>query len=327
MNPMINDSQLKQALKNTRLAPWYDFFIEATRDRFAQYTHGELENWRSLIDNLPEINVQNYSLSDCVTIESEQPLADDIKIQLTEQLRQLHPWRKGPFNFFSIAIDTEWRSDWKWQRIQPYIADLKGKLVLDVGCGNGYHLWRMIEQQAQLVIGIDPSQKFLAQFNCIQKYLQIANCHLLPIGIEDMPHDMERRGFDTVFCMGVLYHQKSPMELLNRLKGLLNKGGQLVLETLVIEGDENQVLVPEGRYAQMRNVWFIPSAKALQIWLKKIGFNSVKTIDISVTSLQEQRATDWMTFHSLQDFLDPTDSSKTIEGYPAPRRATLIATK
>ncbi len=324
---MINYSVLKQSLKNTRLAPWYDYFVQATQQRFEQYTHGELESWRNLIEDLPQLDIKSYSLSDCVTLKAEKALDELQRQQLIKQLMLLHPWRKGPFNLFGIEIDTEWRSDWKWQRIQPHIADLKGRLVLDVGCGNGYHLWRMLEQQAELVLGIDPSQKFLAQFNCLQKYLQIPNCHLLPIGIEDMPADMERHGFDSVFCMGVLYHQKSPMELLNRLKALLNKGGQLVLETLVIEGDEKQVLVPEGRYAQMRNVWFIPSAKALQKWLRKIGFKQVETIDISVTSVQEQRATDWMTFHSLKDFLDPADSSKTIEGLPAPVRATLIASK
>ena len=50
-------------------------------------------------------------------------------------------------------------------------------------------------------------------------------------------------------------------------------------------------------------------------------------MDIDITSVEEQRATDWMTYQSLKDFLDPNDPTKTIEGYPAPMRATLIATK
>nr|WP_169730591.1 DUF1698 domain-containing protein [Carnimonas nigrificans] len=41
----------------------------------------------------------------------------------------------------------------------------------------------------------------------------------------------------------------------------------------------------------------------------------------------EQRSTEWMTFQSLKDFLDPEDQHKTIEGYPAPRRALLVATR
>ena len=46
-----------------------------------------------------------------------------------------------------------------------------------------------------------------------------------------------------------------------------------------------------------------------------------------MTSTDEQRATKWMTNHSLIDFLDPNNKSLTIEGYPAPKRAVFIATK
>jgi tRNA (mo5U34)-methyltransferase len=48
-------------------------------------------------------------------------------------------------------------------------------------------------------------------------------------------------------------------------------------------------------------------------------------VDVNVTSTQEQRSTEWMSFHSLENFLDPDDHSKTIEGYPAPRRAIITA--
>ncbi|PMC22346.1 tRNA 5-methoxyuridine(34)/uridine 5-oxyacetic acid(34) synthase CmoB, partial [Klebsiella aerogenes] len=44
--------------------------------------------------------------------------------------------------------------------------------------------------------------------------------------------------------MGVLYHRRSPLDHLWQLKDQLAPGGELVLETLVIEGDENTVLVP-----------------------------------------------------------------------------------
>ena len=246
---------------------------------------------------------------------------------MIKTLKELHPWRKGPFNLFDIHIDTEWRSDWKWERIKPHISSLKNRTVLDVGCGNGYHCWRMLGEQARFVLGIDPSQKFLAQFAIIQKYLGLNNCHLLPLGIEDMPKDMHKNAFDSVFCMGVLYHRKSPIDLLYQLKNLLNDKGELILETLVVDGDENTVLVPSSRYAQMRNVWFLPSVKALELWLKKSGFKQINTIDINQTTIKEQRATEWMTFHSLENYLDNGDPNKTVEGYPAPKRATIIAKK
>jgi tRNA (mo5U34)-methyltransferase len=53
----------------------------------------------------------------------------------------------------------------------------------------------------------------------------------------------------------------------------------------------------------------------------------VRIADVSVTSIEEQRRTEWMITESLEQFLDPADHSKTIEGYPAPMRAVLIATK
>jgi len=147
---------------------------------------------------------------------------------------------------------------------------------------------------------------------------------VLPLGVDDLPNFVE---FDTVFSMGVLYHRRSPVDFLQQLKSLLRPDGELVLETLVIDGDEQQLLIPAGRYAKMRNVWFIPSVLMLERMLRRCGYKNVRTVDVSVTTLDEQRSTDWMQFHSLADFLDPEDSSLTIEGYPAPKRAILLANR
>jgi tRNA (mo5U34)-methyltransferase len=75
----------------------------------------------------------------------------------------------------------------------------------------------------------------------------------------------------------------------------------------------------------MRNVWFIPSCDELLHWLQRAGFVGARLIDVNQTSTAEQRRTEWMHFHSLENFLDPADAGKTIEGYPAPRRASFIA--
>jgi len=238
-------------------------------------------------------------------------------------LKTFHPWRKGPYHLHGIHIDTEWRSDWKWDRLLPHISPLKNRSVLDVGCGNGYHMWRMLGEGAHQVIGIDPSELFLVQFEAVRKLMgDNQKVHLLPLGIEQLP---ELKAFDTVFSMGVLYHRRSPIDHLIQLKNQLVSGGELVLETLVIEGDENAVLVPFDRYAQMRNVYFFPSALALKAWLEKVGFVDVRIVDENVTSLDEQRTTEWMKHNSLPDYIDPNDPSKTVEGYPAPRRAILVA--
>jgi tRNA (mo5U34)-methyltransferase len=149
------------------------------------------------------------------------------------------------------------------------------------------------------------------------------NIDLLPLKMEDVPRPL--KAFDTTFSMGVLYHRKSPIDHLTELKDTLKTGGQLVLETLVIEGEVGDVLMPEDRYAQMRNVWFLPSCDTLLLWARRAGFKNPRIVEKNVTSLDEQRSTDWMQYQSLTDFLDVDDKTKTAEGYPAPLRATLIA--
>ena len=233
------------------------------------------------------------------------------------------PWRKSPFDIFGVEVDTEWRSDWKWQRIAPHISSLADRMVLDVGCGSGYHCWRMWAEGARLVLGIDPTLLYFFQYLCLKRYALSAPVWYAPVRLEEMP--LGSQAFDTVFSMGVLYHRRSPLDHLAELYSALRPGGELVLETLVVEGDINTVLMPADRYAAMRNVFFLPAPDLLELWLRRSGFVDVRTVDICVTNVAEQHSTEWMTFQSLPDFLDPADSSRTIEGYPAPRRATLIA--
>ncbi|MFT6757344.1 MAG: tRNA (mo5U34)-methyltransferase [Chitinophagales bacterium] len=323
---MIHFDDFYYDLNRSHLAPFVDQFKAVIDARYTNRLHGDHPKWQAAFDALPEIAALSSNLdADTVSAILEQALESSARTQLITALMGLHPWRKGPFAIGDVFIDTEWHSDWKWNRVAKHLRPLQGKTVLDVGCGSGYHCWRMAGAGAELVVGVDPSQKFLYQFQALKKYLGAQPVHLLPLRGEDLPKNLS--GFDTVFSMGVLYHRKSPFDHLEELKAALRPGGELVLETLVIDGDENDILVPGERYSQMRNVWFIPSAKALSHWLERCGFVDVVVADINQTSIEEQRATDWMTFHSLENFLDPNDNNKTVEGYPAPKRATLIARK
>ncbi|EPJ48161.1 MAG: hypothetical protein OFPII_07360 [Osedax symbiont Rs1] len=327
---MINYKKLISDFQDTDLAQFSDFWQRAVEQKMIGFTHGYLEQWQQLMENLPQLESTQLNLKTAVSVGSandlQQQLSETEKLEFITQLKTLSPWRKGPFDLYGIYIDTEWRSDWKWQRLLAHISPLQGRTVIDVGCGNGYHCWRMLGEGAKTVLGIDPTQKFLAQFGVIKRYLgSDLPVHLLPLGIENMPKFPELEGVDSVFSMGVLYHRKSPIDHILELKALLKPGGELVLETIVIDGDEQSVLVPQGRYAQMRNIWFLPSAAALALWLRKCGFKKVQIVDEATTSLDEQRATQWMDFHSLTNFLDPDDPSKTLEGHPAPKRAILIA--
>lgn len=289
----------------------------------AEGSHGKMTGWLAALDALPAIQPDNIELKDKVQIGSAGQLDPYDTEAFIQSLKAFHPWRKGPYDLFGIDLNTEWRSDWKWDRVLPYIQPLVGRKVLDIGGGNGYHGWRMLGEGAEFVLGIDPTLVFVMQYHVMQRYIGESNHYVLPIGIEDLPEKLAC--FDTVFSMGVLYHRRSPLDHLFELRACLRAGGELVLETLVVEGEEGTVLMPEGRYAKMRNVWFFPSIDTMKVWLRRCGFKLVQCVDVSVTSTDEQRATDWMTFESLADFLDPHDQSKTIEGHPAPRRAVFTA--
>lgn len=319
---MFDFSQFYQLIATNRLQHWLHV-LPGQLFAWQKLPHGDLDKWVRVLKKLPTDPPLTLDLKDSVTLGSENERTQGERTKLENLLRMFHPWRKGPYHVHGIHIDTEWRSDWKWDRVLPHISPLKGRYVLDVGCGNGYHMWRMVGEGAALTVGIDPSALFLVQFEAIRCLMgQDNRAHLLPLGIEDLP---KLAAFDTVFSMGVLYHRRSPLDHLLQLKHQLVKNGELVLETLVIDGDENTVLVPSGRYAQMHNVFFFPSAKALKRWLEKVGFVDVRIVNECTTTIDEQRSTQWMTHHSLPDYLDENNEDLTTEGHPAPKRATLIA--
>jgi tRNA (mo5U34)-methyltransferase len=327
---MIDHVAIRQRLETLGLAAWAAVIIRQLEEFFILNPHGDWADWQRVIDAMPELGRGSVCCCDGALRLTPDTPGDSATLSAIEAaLRQLHPWRKGPFQVDAFKIDTEWRSDWKWARLTPHIEPLQDRLVLDVGCGNGYHLWRMALEDARHVVGIDPTAVFVAQFLAISKLLAQARpalaerVMLLPLGIESVPVGL--RQFDTVFSMGVLYHRRSPLDHLLELKDALRPGGQLVLETLVVDGEPDCVFVPPGRYAKMRNVWFIPSTGQLESWLARCGFKDVRTVDITRTSVAEQRSTSWMTFESLADFLAPNDHTRTVEGHPAPIRAVVTA--
>ena len=283
---------------------------------------GDLPRWQAAIDRLPDLMPSVLDFSAAATIGATSDCTSEIRDQLRECLMELHPWRKGPWSLFGLDIDTEWRSDWKWNRIAPHLAPLENRTVLDVGCGNGYHCFRLYGAGAKRVIGVDPSAKFVCQFLALKKYCPELPVDVLPLGIEAVPPYL--RCFDTVLSMGVIYHRRDPLAHLQELANCGRPGGQIVLETLVVEAGHN--LIPEGRYTKMRNVWCVPCPDQVLHWMAEIGLKEPRMVDISATTTDEQRRTQWMCFESLADFLDPDNSALTIEGYPAPVRAVFTAT-
>jgi len=294
------------------------------------YRHGDTPRWRRVVDGLPTLTASRYALAEpCVVIGDASEIDDTNRSAVSSALFALRPWRKGPFSVFGVQVDAEWRSDLKWSRVEGALGDcgvgssLSGQRVLDVGCGNGYYCLRALGAGAASVLGVDPSPLFVLQFELLRRLLPPLPAAVVPLCFEALP--AHPRGFDTVFSMGVLYHRKSPLEHLERLVGCLAEEGQLVLETLVVEPSVGPVFEPRGRYANMGNVWSIPSVPELLNWLAKVGLTDARITSIEPTTSAEQRATNWTSARSLDDGLDPTDSTRTREGHPAPQRALLVA--
>jgi len=297
--------------------------LEITNQAF-QVNNGNIPKWSQAIDTIGALPKGKLALKRPYINISQDGIDNEL---LMEALRKLIPWRKGPFMSNDLSIESEWDGDIKWQRITKHIKPLKNKHVLDVGAGNGYFTLRMAMEGAKRALGIDPFLLFNYQFRAIKSMIESPlNALLLPVKLEDIP---KKPIFDTVFSMGVLYHQRDHMAHLSQLHEVMAPDAELVLETLVVEGPEDYVLVPKGRYAQMRNVYSMPSIKTLKSWLNDANFNNIKVVDVNKTTTEEQRKTAWIGENgaSLEDFLNPLDDSLTIEGYPAPTRAIVVCNR
>lgn len=309
--------------KITAFEPYGPLLWQAAQSFFDR-RDARADTLRVLIDRLPGTHPSRLALDqDWVTIGTPSDLSAEQQTRLREVLTGLKPWRKGPFDLFGIRIESEWNSGLKWRRVVPHILPLDGRRVLDVGCSNGYYMLRMTSQSPRLLLGIEPYAAYYYQFLALQHYFSPPHLYGLPLRLEDLTgiHGW----FDTLFCMGILYHRKSPLDTLTQLRTLMAPEGQLILETLIIEGAGDVSLCPRERYACMRNVYFIPTVDCLFNWLERCGFAKIRCVDITVTSADEQRKTDWIDSDSLESFLNPRDARLTLEGYPAPVRAVVIA--
>ena len=301
---MIDTERLSASLNSIGLDDWLEPLLPLIDERMSSTSHGDYEHWSAIVRALAETG--------------SSPIA------VRELLLQLSPWRKGPFDLAGIHIDTEWRSDLKWQRLQDKVAPLTNRNVLDVGCGNGYYALQMRRAGANSVIGVDPTLLYVMQFLAVNVFEQESAVFVLPARLHELP--LPARKFDTTFSMGVLYHQRSPVDHLKELRQTLRPGGQLVLETIYLPGEKAFAATPEDRYARMRNVWLLPTIAELTIWLDRTGYKDIKIVDQSMTTIDEQRSTEWMTFESLHESLNSDDPTQTVEGWPAPNRAVITAT-
>ena len=286
--------------------------------KFAEQKQKELNGraYKPLLERISKIPkyAREFALGDAINIRAN--LSSKERDEAFRLAMDLRSWRKGPFGIDDIFIDSEWKSFVKYNLLEPQL-NLEGKTVGDIGCNNGYYMFRMLKQKPKRLIGFDPGVISYLQFEFIDRFIDSSIRYEL-LGVEHLPEYGEK--FDTLFCLGVLYHRSDPIKTLKELKGALNSGGELFLDTMYIEGGEDLVLSPKNAYSKIPNIYFVPTVSALMNWCERANFKDVEILATKPTDSDEQRKTEWILGQSLGDFLDPADPGLTIEGYPAPRR-------
>lgn len=285
----------------------------------------QVSKYREAVQSVRDIESDWFDFSDAVVIGQGSELSTEQQQRFYQSLQTFCPWKKGPFELFGINIDAEWRSDWKWARILPHIQSLKNRKVADIGCHNGYFMFRMAHQQPDCVIGFEPVAKHFWNFQLIQNIVRQEMLTFELLGVEDI--DLYPNFFDTIFCLGILYHHRDPIGLLEKIWKALAFKGEIVIDCQGIPGELPVALTPRQRYAQARGIWFLPTLSCLENWMARAGFTQIKCIFAEPLSVDEQRRTAWADIDSLPEFLNPENPSLTIEGYPAPWRYYVIARK
>ena len=240
------------------------------------------------------------------------------RARLAEYLQAFAPWRKGPFEIFGQQIDANWRCDLKWERVAAFMEPLRGRRVCDVGTGNGYYLFRMAAHEPQSVLGLDPTQSFAQCFEFLNAFHETPALQFRQAGFDCLRETQYERAFDTIFCLGIVYHHTDPIDLLRILHTALRPGGQLIVESLGLPADFCQApiaLTPaRGRYAGGGGNWFVPNALCLEQWLRRSGFRDVQ-LQGEYDFQKEQVRTNELP--GLSEFLR---GSETVEAYPVPVR-------
>lgn len=282
--------------------------------------------YRTPYQNLSDFQAEDIDCTgDIVTIGTEKQLCGKDNALVKDNLKQFMPWRKGPFSVFGTHIDAEWRSERKWQRLENHLPDLAGKTIADIGCNNGYYMFRMTPEKPKFVLGFEPSVQHYYCFKALNSMAGFSNLDIDLLGVEHL--SLFPECFDVIFLMGIIYHRSSPMDVLKDILTALKPGGTLILESQAIPGESPVALFPDKTYAKVPGTYFVPTGKCVENWMTRAGYEDVHLFNSHPMSSEEQRKTDWMTFESYEDFVQPDNHDLTIEGYPAPVRILISGKK
>jgi len=250
------------------------FALHQERQQWINQQKKGFLRYRTPFESLAPFRARSVDCSgDTVIIGRSNELGADDQAQVKAAMQAFMPWRKGPFSVFGIDIDAEWRSERKWQRLLPMLPDLEGKIIADIGCNNGYYMFRMAPYRPKMVLGLEPSMQHYYCFKALNSMAGQEALHIDLLGVEHL--SLFPDCFDVLFLMGIIYHRASPIDVLRDIYQALRPGGTLLLESQAIPGEEPIALFPDKTYAKAPGTYFIPCACG---WKRRVLIRSSSSV-------------------------------------------------
>lgn len=162
---------------------------------------------------------------------------------------------------FSLLIDKYEEQFLSW--IEPIGREyFKDKLVLDVGCGKGRHVYCAQKFGAREVIGVDLSQAVDAAFDNVGR---LPNVHIVQADVYQMPLKPE---FDYAYSIGVLHHTPDPARSFQCMVDKVKPGGSVSAWVYGREGN-GWIIYVLNPIRRITSILPLPLTKALA-WLAAI---------------------------------------------------------
>lgn len=105
------------------------------------------------------------------------------------------------------------------------MGDVRGKSVLDIGCGPGHLLINIAKKGALKVVGIDLSPKMI---NIAKNKLREGGIKNGKVKVVNTNEEFPR-GFDIITALGVIEYYEEPLDFMLKLIGSLNQDGKLIV--------------------------------------------------------------------------------------------------
>ncbi len=171
------------------------------------------------------------------------------------------------------------------------LADIKGKSVLDVGCGGGLLCEALVHRGAK-VTGIDMGEAPLA----------VARLHQLESGIEvsyeqstaESFAEQRAEAFDVVTCLEMLEHVPDPAAVVSACAALCRPGGDLFFSTInrnpkaflfAIFGAEYVLnLLPRGTHEYAKLI----KPSELARWIREAGLEMLEMTGMTYNPISKQ---------------------------------------